>query len=318
MQFPGRIFDLYYGAPGSGKSEAIRELIEAFIKQNPDSLARVVIGDGSIATYDNLITRGKVEAVEFSHRKFPIEVAEKLTSGWFPIDNPLGELVPPGDQPNFSRTGLVIFEGASVMASHIMSNIDGGLADLAGKGHKFGQDSPFQIPQGEVDKNGKFLKDGRNYGGNAMSHFGIGQRHITDAVQRSKGLSPYVIWTAHEYTNDPEKDQIIKEMTVGPEVIGKKLTTTFQRMFGSTLHFQTVATRKKVTDTHTKKDRQELDLDYRIWTRDHFSPDQNTLIRYKAVTRGVKTLDDYYNSITEYYDALREAQIREGGLDTAV
>ena len=59
-------------------------------------------------------------------------------------------------------------------------------------------------------------------------------------------------------------------------------------------------------------------LDYRIWTRDHFSPDQNTLIRYKAVTRGVKTLDDYYNSITEYYDALREAQIREGGLDTVV
>lgn len=310
MKLPRRIFDLFYGQPASGKSEAIRELIEYVLKQHPGKKARVIVGDGSLATYDHLIEQGKVEAVEFSNRKYPIDVVQRLTEGWFPLDgDPQGKLVEPNKQPTFNDCAFWAIEGASVMAQYVMSNIEGGLADLAGKGHKLGQDSPFQIPQGEVDAKGNFTdkEQGRNFGGNPPSHYGIGQRHITDAVQRSKGLGPYVVWTAHEATNDPEKSQLIKEILVGPEVCGKALTANFQRIFGNTLHFQTVAKRgPKIKDEFTGRDLQELLLDYRIWTQDHFSPDQNTMIRYKAVSRGVRGMETSYDNILSYYTALAE------------
>lgn len=313
MVFPKRLFDLFYGQSAAGKSEAIRELLEEYLGQNPDKIARVVVGDGSLATYDNLIERGRVEAVEFTHRDYPIQVSQKITEGWFPIDgDPQGPLVAPDKQPNFNNVGFYVFEGAAVMANYIMSSIEGGLADLAGKGHKLGQDSPFTIPQGDVNNKGEFTEDGRNFGGNPPSHYGIAQRHVVDAVQRSKGLGAYVIWTTHEATNDPEKSQIVKETLVGPEVCGKAMTAAFQKFFGANLHFQTVAKKAKVTDDTTKRDRVELMLDYRIWPSDHFSPDQNTMIRYKALTRGVRGLQPYYSNIIDYYNDVARLK----GVDT--
>jgi hypothetical protein len=114
----------------------------------------------------------------------------------------------------------------------------------------------------------------------------------------------YVIWTSHEYTNDPDKSQLQKELVVGPEVVGRSLTASFQRMFGNTLHFQTIAKRGREKDDFTGRDVVELDLDYRIWTRDHFSPDNNTTIRYKAITRGVMGMEHYYPDILTYYKHL--------------
>lgn len=304
MQFPTRIFDLFYGQSGAGKSEAAKMIIEEYLRQNPGMLARVVIGDGSLATYDFLIEQGLVEAVEFNHREWPIDVLQRITEGWFPVDHPQGELIPPSKQPNFEKVGIWVFEGAAVAANYLMSNIRGGLADLAGQGVKMGQDSPFQIPQGEVDDKGKFKDGGRNYGGNSQTHYGIAQRHVVDAVNRSKGLSKYVIWTTHEYTNDPTTSQIVKETLVGPEISGKALTASFQKLFGNTLHFQTIATKSKTVDKSTNKDRTELDLDFRIWTCDHFSPDNNTMIRYKALVRGVRGMDKYYSDIYKFYDDL--------------
>lgn len=317
MKFPTRIFDLFYGQSGAGKSEAAKQIIEEYLKQNPGMMARVVIGDGSLATYDHLIEQGVVEALEFNNRAWPLPTVQRMTEGWFPIDGPQGEMLPPEKQPNFDKVGIYVFEGAAVTANYIMSNIRGGLADLAGEGHKMGQDSPFQIPQGEVDDKGKFKdKDARNFGGNSQTHYGIAQRHVVDAVNRSKGLAKYVIWTSHEYTNDPSTSQIVKETIVGPEISGKALTASFQKLFGNTLHFQTVATKTKTMDTATKKERTELDLDYRIWTCDHFSPDNNTMIRYKALVRGVRGMQKYYKDIAEFYVDL-DTHKKEGGVDTA-
>lgn len=313
MKFPQRIIDLFWGQSGSGKSDAIRLLLQEWLKQNPDQIARVVIGDGSLATYDHLIEKGRVEAVEFTQRDQPVDVVAKITEGWFPIDGDInGDLVEPAKQPNFSKVGFYVFEGASVMGSYIMSNIKGGLADLAGKGHQFGQPTPFQIPQGEFDEKGNLKPGGRNYGGNPPSHYGIGQRHVVDAVNRSKRLAPIVIWTAHEYTNDPTTSQTVKELLVGPEVVGKQLTSSFQKLFGGSYHFQTIATKSKVMDEATKKDRTELDLDFRIWTRDHFSPDNNTMIRYKALVRGVRGMKEYYNDIRDLYTDLATLKEQEG------
>lgn len=304
---PNRIFDLYYGASASGKSTAAATMAMQ-IHKHTGKKVRVYVGDGSLMSYDGLIAAGIVEGMEFSHRDWPFIVAGQICEGWFPKDpnDPNSPLIPPKDN-GFADVGGHIFEGAAVMARYMMGGIKGGLAWLAAEGHKIGQDTPFTVPQGERDAKGNFVdKEGRNFGGNPMAHYNVAQNAVTDNVQRSKRLGMYVLWTSHEYTNDPDKSQLQKELIVGPEVVGKSLTASFQRMFGNTLHFQTVAKRGREKDDFTGRDVVELDLDYRIWTRDHFSPDNNTTIRYKAITRGVMGMEHYYSDIQTYYKDLIE------------
>lgn len=300
---PNRIFDLYYGQSGTGKSRSAATMAHEIHKKTGKKV-RVCVGDGSIQTYDALIDAGIVEAMEYTHRDWPFDVAQRITEGWFPADpnDPNSPLIDPVKN-GAKDIGGYIFEGAAVMGAYAMSGIKGGLAWLSAHGHKIGQDTPYEIPQGDTDAKGNFVGEGpkTKFGGNPMAHYNVAQKLVTDSVQRSKMLSRYVLWTSHEQTNDPEKSQLVKELVCGPEVVGRSLTASFQRMFGNTLHFQTVAKRVKIKDEHTGRDAQDLDLDYRIWTQDHFSPDGNTMIRYKALTRGVENIRPYYDNITSYY-----------------
>lgn len=311
--FPTRVFDLYWGQSGSGKSTAARDAIIEMHKRTGKK-ARVVIGDGSMATYQPLIDRGIVESVEYAHRPWPEDVIGRLAEGHFPTDgDPLSPLVPPARQPTFKDIGMYVFEGASMMGSYMMGTAKGGLAQRAAEGEKLGMDAAIRIFNGELDKDGKLVDGpGTWSGGNSIPHYQFAQRTIEDAVQRSKGLAPYVIWTAHESMNDPEKDKFVKEQIAGPEVVGKALIAKFQRVFNSCLHFQTVAKRQTSTDKDqfTGRTAQELDLDYRIWTRDHFSPDSSVLIRYRAVVRGIdeQDLKPFYNDIRTFYHELIGAQ----------
>lgn len=303
---PNRIFDLYYGQSGSGKSRAAAQVALQLHKLTGKKI-RVCVGDGSLQTYDALIDAGIVEGMEFTHRDWPFDVGQRITEGWFPADqfDPSSPLVEPSKN-GIENVGGYIFEGAAVLGAYAMSGIKGGLAWLSAKGHKIGQDTPYEIPQGDTDAKGQFTGGPKTtFGGNPMAHYNVAQKLVTDSVQRSKMLSRYVIWTTHEQTNDPEKSQLVKELIVGPEVVGRSLTASFQRMFGNTLHFQAVANKKnKVKDDTTGRDMIDLELNYRIWTQDHFSPDNNTMIRYKALTRGVENLEPYYSDILSYYAAV--------------
>jgi hypothetical protein len=59
------------------------------------------------------------------------------------------------------------------------------------------------------------------------------------------------------------------------------------RVFNNTLHFVTASRKKnKEKDEHTEQMITELDVEYRVYTRDHFHPDGSTFVKYKAVTRG--------------------------------
>lgn len=308
MQFPSRIFDLFYGQPGTGKSRAIAQLIKDFHAQT-GKRARVILGDGSIASYDGLIAKGIVEVVEFAHRDWPVDTARKLMEGWWPQDptDPFGPLVPPKDQTTRDTIGFHVIEGVSVLGVYIMGNVKGGLAWLSGQGVKIGQDSPYEIIQAELDAKGNVVPGtgpGTKFGGNPVAHYNVGQGQVVNLVQMSKGLGPYTIWTAHETASDPEKQQLVKEQIAGPEVVGRALTPIFQRMFGNTLHFQSVAKKVASKDDHTGRATNDLDIDYRIWTRDHFSPDNNTMIRYKAIVRGVDGMEPYYDDIRQLYTDL--------------
>lgn len=307
---PNRIFDLYYGQSGSGKSKAAAQMALEIYKATGKKI-RVCVGDGSSVSYDQLIDAGIVECMEFTHRDWPFDVCQRITEGWFPKDpmDPTSPLVEPTKNGALDIGGY-IFEGAAVMGAYAMSGIKGGLAWLSANGHKIGQDTPYVIPQGDQNSKGEFTGDGpkTKFGGNPMAHYNVAQKLVTDSVQRSKMLSRYVIWTTHEAVNDPEKNQLVKELVCGPEVVGRSLTASFQRMFGNTLHFQTVTKKSKDKDDFTGRDVTELSLDYRIWTHDHFSPDNNTMIRYKALTRGVSEIQPYFDDILAYYDAVKNGQ----------
>lgn len=313
MKFPRRIFDLYYGQPASGKSRAAAQVAIDLYQQNGQR-TRVMVADGSTATYDPLIDAGIVELVEFAHREWPQDTVRRLMEGWWPEDptDPFGPLVAPDKQSTRHSIGLHIIEGVSVLGSYIMGSVKGGLAWQSGQGVKIGQDSPYEIIQAELDDKGKIIPGsgpGTRFGGNPVAHYNVGQGQVTNAVLMSKGLGTYVIWTAHEVASDPEKQQLMKEQIAGPEVVGRALTPIFQRAFGNTLHFQSVG--KRVSggqDEHTGRSANQLSLDYRIWTRDHFSPDQNTVIRYKACIRGVDQdrMEPYYDDIRQFYTDLAE------------
>jgi len=326
-----KIFDLLYGPPASGKSEALARLIEYTYKQTGQT-ARVVIGDGSALTYEHLVQAGVAEICEFGTRAWPQDTLQKLSSGWWPHPfSPTAELVPVGYigpepqlpkhtaqgvwQNDISNVGVYVFEGLSVAGAYIMGNVQGGLAERSGRGEKIGQDSPIRIIEGTIDpQTGKLASGpGTAFGGNPPAHYNVAQRTILECLQRSKALPcDYVIWTAHEGDNNPEKD-LNKEALIGPEVVGKALTGSIQRSFNNTLHCTTAPKKVKKLDIHTGKQVDELDLEYRIYTRDHYSPLGTTMVRYKACTRGGDdTIPQYVvadapgDALLKYYQLLAD------------
>lgn len=292
MNRPAKIFDCVYGSSGTGKSEACARLVEAIYKDT-GKRARLVIGDGSLLTYEYLIAAGVAQAVEFGAMAWPQDTLVKLSSGWWLVD---GTLVPPGAPGNdLSNVGIYVFEGLSVAGAYIMGNVHGGLAWRSGRGEKIGQDSPIRIVEGDIDpKTGKVIDGpGSSFGGNPPSHYNVAQRTLLDCLQRSKSLPvDAVVWTAHEATNNPEND-LNRELIIGPEVVGKALTTSIQRSFNNTIHMCTVTKRAKAQDAFTGKAVDELDTEYRLYTRDHFSAAGTTMTRYKAVTRAFHEMPLY-------------------------
>lgn len=319
---PSKIRDCLYGASGSGKSEACARLIED-VYRTTGKKARVVIGDGSRLTYEGLWRAGIVEFCEFTMQPWPASTLKRLAKGWWPAgDSATGMLQPPG--PELAQIGVYIFEGLSVAAQYAMGHVEGGMAWRAARGEKTGPDASIRIVDGHTDqKTGKVVEGpGEAYGTNGQAHYGFVQNLIQETVQESHRLNvDVVIWTAHEATNNPEKD-LNKELIIGPEVIGKQLTASIPRIFGNTLHCCTVAKRTKQQDTFTGRAIDELDVEYRLYTRDHFSPSGATLTRYRAVTRSVDgefpqyltstapglTLPAYYAKLIESTDS-RMAQL---------
>jgi len=111
---------------------------------------------------------------------------------------------------------------------------------------------------------------------------GHAQRRLANFIETSKVLPGWVIWTTHERSAE---DKLTNVKVIGPEVIGGAMTPNLSRVFNNTLHFTTAEKKAKVKDEHTGAAVDELDVEYRIYTRDHFRPEGNTYVKYRAVTR---------------------------------
>lgn len=169
---PHKIFDLYYGESGSGKSDAIYWVIRQALKENPGKKAKLIIGDGSAASYAPLIKAGVAEMCEYVQRPWPLDVMNKLCDGWWLKDrqNPLSPLVPPMAS-TLNEFCITVIEGYTVSGKYIMGSVKGGMAQQAASGIQMGPDAVVTIRMGEYDKGE--LKDGpgTEFGTNGTAHY---------------------------------------------------------------------------------------------------------------------------------------------------
>lgn len=316
--------DCFYGGSGTGKSEGIVAVMKMMWEQ--EGLAsRAIVGDGSRATYEDsgLIDAGIVEVCDFSNRPWPSTTLARLCEGYWPVDvnDPNSALKAP-TLASLAKLGVVAIEGVSVGSQYLMGDNKGGLSEQSGRGIKIGQDSPITLEDAIRDeKTGKIIDGPRDekgaiiisaFGGNPVAHYGYTQRRIAANIERSKTFPNWVIWTGHERST---QDKVSGEKIIGVEAAGEAMTANLQRVFNNTLHFVGAARKKtKAKDDHTEAMVTELDMEYRVYTRDHFQPDGANFVRYKAVTRGVsaKDMPDYFTddvpglSVLRYYRKLAE------------
>lgn len=289
MSLPGtnahNFFELYYGQSGTAKSESAAAVIRK-IYEETGKTARVVIGDGSGATYASLVAAGIAQMADYTIRDWPMSTMSQFCQGYWPedVDDPKAKMVPMTPEQH-KQLGVYVIEGLSVASNYIMGDKKGGLAERGGRGEKIGQDSPIQIV--DLDKNAQGINipnsgPGMVFGGNPISHYNVAQRRMLGLIEKSKALPGWVIWTAHEKSSE---DKISNQKMIGPEVAGGALTPTISREFNNTFHFATAEKTAKLPDAHTGKQVDVIDAEYRIYTRDHFRPEGNTFVKYKAVTR---------------------------------
>lgn len=282
--------ECYYGPSGAGKSESAAAVIKKIYAETGKT-SRVIVGDGSAATYEPLVDAGIVELADYSIRDWPLSVLSQFCQGYFPVD-PLDPKSPmkPMTPERAAKLGVTVIEGLSVGAKYIMGDKKGAFANRGARGEKIGQDSPIMLVDADKDAQGNILSKekgqtgtGLVFGGNPISHFNVAQSRILGFIEESKALPGWVIWTAHEKAAE---DKITSQKVIGPEAAGGALTASLSRVFNDTLHF-TVAenTKTKVKDEHTEQMVTELDGEYRIYTRAHFRPEGNVYVKYMAVSR---------------------------------
>lgn len=215
-----------------------------------------------------------MELFQYTTRPNPFETTLFCTQGKWPkdVDNPASpwQDLPPGDQ-----YGLFILEGLTAMSQYLMSGaVIGGLAQRRAMGQKTSAMSGDSVVA---------FKDGSIGVSNiTMSDFGAVQRTMYDRIQESRGLPGWVYWTGHQ--RDAE-DAETKERIVGPDVGGKALTSKIGASFGNTIHLDSATARRKVRDKVTGKEVEELDLERRAYTREHYDPDAQNFVKYYANNR---------------------------------
>lgn len=312
---------MYWGPPGSAKSTAIAHIIKKLFV-TLGRVSRVLIGDGSMATYTDmgLVDVGAVELMDYTIRDWPISTLEQLAEGAWPADplDPKSPLITLDKHPNREKLGLTGIEGLAMAGKYIMGDKKGGLAYRSGQGEKIGQDSPIKIVDADLLPNGQpkpGTGSGRTYGGNPISHYNVGQLRLASIIERSKMLPGWVIWTSHEKAAE---NKLTGEKVIGPEGVGEASTPNMPRAFGNTLHFATAEKMAKEKDAHTGVDINVIDSVYRIHTRNHYRAEGKVYTKYLATTRIAypDMMPPYLESeepgasILEFYDIIEKSKQR--------
>jgi len=270
--------DLVYGESGSGKTTWALQVAQYFWLKHKKK-TRWYLGDGGGETVRQVIAAygGEpfIEIWEYPLWKHPFETTNKMMAGGWPLDvgDPSSPVSEPGTSYDWARAnyGLYVYEGLTSMADYLMGDIEGGLAARTAKGETLNNDDSF-----------KFIDGALKVGGNSRTHYGLVQRRIPHMLRENSRVPLFKIWTAHEQRAE---DSTTKEPIIGPDVVGKALTSKIMGSFGHTVHLTKVAKLTKKKDPLSAKMIDELMAERRAYTESHYDPNGTNFVRYLANVR---------------------------------
>lgn len=294
--------DLCFGPPGAGKSTMLA-MLAAWIWKHKKLKTRWIVGDGGFQTVQNLglVKAGAVEFCDYSHRPEPSTTLELLSEGYWPgkvqIPGTSFTKLEPPTKETFDTVGLWVFEGFGVAANYLMSNVQGGFAQRAANGERFGPDATVKFADTLDVGGGTKRNHGTMTGWAVYSQI---QSVLLGCKRRTDNLS-FTVWTTHE--RDAEDKIENDARIIGPELSGKSFTTKMAGLFGNTWHCTTVQKKSKGKDQFSGADTFNTDTIRRVYTRNHYDPDGTVQRQYVANCR-VFGMPEYFDLLTPQ-DALK-------------
>lgn len=223
---PARDTILLFADTGAGKTAQVGELAR-YLRRVEGKKTRLYSGDpGGARTVQPQINVGTIVYVPVFHLDDPFDWLEQISRGRLPREDGRGWRDQTAEEA--AETGLYAYEGFTGFGDLCMQN----LAGLAARGQNIGGGASVTFKQGQTQ-----------IGSNNQAHFGIVQNALTRAAFQSFRLSnpeaagvqdePYVIWTAAaRRANDGDTNSPI----LGPQIVGKALTSEVPRWFIYTFH----------------------------------------------------------------------------------
>lgn len=220
---------LLYGRTNSGKTAQIGELAEHVYKTTGKRTRLYTADRGGTDTIRPYIDLNIIEAVELNGGN-PWIFLNKAVRGYVKEG---GRWV----QKDNSGIGFFAFESLRAFAEALMAS----MAQKAGEGTNIGGGANISFV---VSDAGESLK----VSGSNMAHFGVAQARMTEEVWESQKLdAQYIMWTSSVSKDD---DTTSAGKVLGPDVIGKALTTEVPRWFNLTFRIDVVPAQMGKPERH--------------------------------------------------------------------
>lgn len=283
---------LLFGDTGDGKTVQFGELaLRAFLVEHRKS--RLYTWDeGGYRSIDPLVRRGVIDVVDCRGLSAPFDFLDKVAQGL--VLDTGGKWVA---DPRVSDLAVLGFEGLTEGGDLLMRE----MAEMSGRGINIGGGGAFNFKNGTL-----------TIGSNNQSHYGQAQGHLSAVVKRSFRIAGegHVVWTAAARRGQDADNQAA---ILGPQIVGKALTSEVPRWFVYTFHLLSVP-----ADQLLKKP-----AEHRLYFRDHYDPSipGAKVLGNDRVPLGATPLPEYIapadlpKALSMIEDKMREA---EGVLDRQI
>lgn len=221
---------LLYGRTRAGKSTQIGSMAEYVFKTEGKPTRLYTADRGGVDPLRPHMDLGIVQVVEQGDTD-PFIFLNKAVRGM--MRDAKGKWVP-GDNANI---GMFAFESMTSFADALMAE----MVKRMSEGVSIGGGANISFT---VNSDGETLK----VGGSNMAVFGVCQNRITEEVWASQRLAaPYILWTASMSKDD---DQSGGGKVLGPQVIGKALTSEVPRWFNLTFRIDAIPAQLSKPERH--------------------------------------------------------------------
>lgn len=205
---------LLYGRTNSGKTAQIGVLAEHIFKTTGKRTRLFTADRGGTDTIRPYIDLGIIEAIEMKDTDPWIFLNKAATNQ---VKDSQGKWV----KGSTDDIGMLAYESMRAFAESLM----GSMAKKAGDGVNIGGGSNIAF---QINSEGESLK----VSGSNMAHFGVAQGRVTEEIWTShRNDVPVILWTSSVSKDD---DLTAAGKVLGPDVIGKALTTEVPRWFNLT------------------------------------------------------------------------------------